>query len=120
MENRTFIGENICSWGKVVRSPTAVTKTYARAALAEPRRATRLGRTWGSPCGSGPPGRRRHRTAFIVAACAAASSTWRETEVGMCDETEDDRLFPDDLRMDLETELLQQITALAWEEAKDR
>jgi hypothetical protein len=47
MENCTFIGENVCSWGKVVRSPTAAKKTDARAALAEPRVATR---TKGSPC----------------------------------------------------------------------
>ena len=47
-------------------------------------------------------------------------SLWRETEVGMCDETLDDRLFPDDLRMDVEMELLQQVTDLAWEEANDR
>jgi hypothetical protein len=51
---------------------------------------------------------------------ATVISLWRETEVGMCDETEDDRLFPDDLRMDVEMELLQQVTDLAWEEAKDR
>jgi hypothetical protein len=42
MENRTIIGENICSWGKVVRSPTAATQTCSRAALASPRTATRL------------------------------------------------------------------------------
>ena len=47
-------------------------------------------------------------------------SLWRETEVGMCVETLDDRLFPDDLRMDVEMELLQQVTDLAWEEANDR
>jgi hypothetical protein len=48
---------------------------------------------------------------------ATIISLWRESEVGMCDETEDDRLFPDDLRMDVEMELLQQITDSAWEEA---
>lgn len=46
-------------------------------------------------------------------------SLWRQTETGMCDDTEDDCLFPDCCRMDLEMELLQQITDLAWEEAKD-
>lgn len=51
---------------------------------------------------------------------ATIISLWREREVGMCDETEDDRLFPDDLRMDVEMELLQQVTDLAWGEAKDR
>jgi hypothetical protein len=38
----------------------------------------------------------------------------------MCDETPDDHLFPDDLRMDVEMEVLQQVTDLTWEEAKDR
>jgi hypothetical protein len=42
MENRTFIGKYVCSWGKVVRSSTAATKTCSRAALASPRTATRL------------------------------------------------------------------------------
>jgi hypothetical protein len=44
-------------------------------------------------------------------------SLWRETETGMCDETEDECLDPDCCRMDLEMELLQQITDLAWWEA---
>src|SRR4051794_897937 len=44
---------------------------------------------------------------------------WRETETGMCDDTEDDGLFPDCCRMDPEMELLQENTNLAWEEAKD-
>jgi hypothetical protein len=47
-------------------------------------------------------------------------SLWRETEVGMCDETPVELLFPDDLRMDVEMELLQQVTDLAWDEAKHR
>jgi hypothetical protein len=47
-------------------------------------------------------------------------SLWRETETGMCDDTDDDCLFPDCCRMDLDMELLQEITNLAWEEAKDR
>jgi hypothetical protein len=42
MENFTVIGENICSWCQVVRTPTAATKTCSRAALASPRTATRL------------------------------------------------------------------------------
>jgi hypothetical protein len=46
-------------------------------------------------------------------------SLWRETETGMCDETEDDCLFPDWLRMELEMELLKETTDLAWEEAGD-
>lgn len=48
---------------------------------------------------------------------ATIISLWRETEVGMGDETEDDCLFPDCLRIDVEMELLQEITDLAWEEA---
>jgi hypothetical protein len=47
-------------------------------------------------------------------------SLWRQTEAGMGDETEDECLFPDPVRMDLEMELLQEITDLAWTEAKDR
>jgi hypothetical protein len=43
-----------------------------------------------------------------------------ETETGMINEIEDECLFPDSVRMDLEMELLQEITNLAWEEAKDR
>ena len=48
---------------------------------------------------------------------ATIISLWRETEVGMGDETKDDCLFPADLRMDVEMELLQQLTDLAWYEA---
>jgi hypothetical protein len=48
---------------------------------------------------------------------ATIISLWRETEVGMGDETEDDHLFPFDLRMDVEMELLQQLTDLACYEA---
>ena len=44
-------------------------------------------------------------------------SLWRETETGMGDETDDECLFPSCCRMDLEMELLQEITSLAWEEA---
>jgi hypothetical protein len=45
-------------------------------------------------------------------------SLWRETEAGMGDDTDDECLFPDCCRMDLEMELLQEITNLAWEEAR--
>ena len=45
-------------------------------------------------------------------------SLWRETEVGMSDDAEDDCLFPDSCRMDLEMEMLQQTTDLAWWEAE--
>ena len=47
-------------------------------------------------------------------------SLWRETETGMGDEAEDECLFPFCCRMDLEMELLQQITDLAWYEATGR
>jgi hypothetical protein len=46
-------------------------------------------------------------------------SLWRQTEAGMGDDTADECLFPDCCRMDVEMELLQQITSLACEEAKD-
>jgi hypothetical protein len=46
-------------------------------------------------------------------------SLWRQTETGMGDEMDDERLFPDSCRMDLEMDLLKEITNLAWEEAKD-
>ncbi len=45
-------------------------------------------------------------------------SLWRETETGMCDDAEDESLFADCCRMDLEMELLQQTTDLAWWEAE--
>ena len=45
-------------------------------------------------------------------------SLWRQTEMGMCDDTDDERLCPDCCRLDLEMELLEGITALAWEEVK--
>lgn len=45
-------------------------------------------------------------------------SLWRETETRMCDNTEDECLFPDCCRMDLEMEILQQTTELAWWEAE--
>jgi hypothetical protein len=47
-------------------------------------------------------------------------SLWRQTETGMGDETEDECLYPGSVRMNLEMELLQEITHLAWEEATDR
>jgi hypothetical protein len=46
-------------------------------------------------------------------------SLWRQTETGMGDETADACLYPDSLRMNLEMELLREITNLAWEEAKE-
>ncbi|MEI7684812.1 MAG: hypothetical protein WCL32_07270 [Planctomycetota bacterium] len=45
-------------------------------------------------------------------------SLWRETETGMCDETEDECLFPECCRIDLEMEILHQTTELAWWEAE--
>jgi hypothetical protein len=47
-------------------------------------------------------------------------SLWRQTETGMGDQTEEAYLFPDSVRMDLEMESLQEITDLAWTEAKAR
>ena len=44
---------------------------------------------------------------------------WRTTEAGFADDTEDDCLFPDSIRMDLEMELLKAVTDLAWNEAKE-
>jgi hypothetical protein len=46
-------------------------------------------------------------------------SLWKQTATGMGDETEDECRDPDSIRMDLEMELLQEITDLAWGEAKD-
>ena len=45
-------------------------------------------------------------------------SIWRDTETGMCDETEDECLFPECCRIDLEMEILHQTTELAWWEAE--
>jgi hypothetical protein len=46
---------------------------------------------------------------------------WRQTEVGMVDDSDDESCpLPDCCRMDLEMELLQEITHLAWEEARDQ
>jgi hypothetical protein len=47
-----------------------------------------------------------------------AIGLWRTTEAGFADETEDDYLFPDCIRIDLEMELLKAVTDLAWNEAK--
>ena len=44
---------------------------------------------------------------------------WRTTEAGFADETEDDCLFPDCIRIDLEMELLKEVTDLAWNEARE-
>ena len=44
---------------------------------------------------------------------------WRTTEAGFADETDDDYLFPDSVRIDLEMELLKAVTDLAWNETKE-
>ena len=44
---------------------------------------------------------------------------WRTTEAGFADDTEDDCLFPDSIRLDLEMELLKEVTDLAWNEARE-
>ena len=43
---------------------------------------------------------------------------WRTTEAGFAEDTEDDCLVPDSIRMELEMELLKGVTDLAWDEAK--
>ena len=45
---------------------------------------------------------------------------WRTTEIGLLDDTEDDCLFPDSVGMDLEMELLEAVTHLAYNEAKEK
>jgi hypothetical protein len=44
---------------------------------------------------------------------------WRTTEAGFADDSEDDCLFADCLRIDLEMELLKAVTDLAWIEARE-
>ncbi len=44
---------------------------------------------------------------------------WRTTEAGFADDTEDDFLFPDFIRMELKMELLKAVTNLAWNEAAE-
>ena len=44
---------------------------------------------------------------------------WRTTEAGFADDTDDDCLFPDSIRIDLEMELLKAVTDLAWNEASE-
>ncbi len=46
-------------------------------------------------------------------------SLWRQTETGMGEDVDDECLLPDFCRRDLEMELLQEITDLAWAEAKE-
>ena len=48
-----------------------------------------------------------------------AIALWRETEAGLADDNENDCLFPDSIRMDLEMALLKEVTDLAWNEAKE-
>src|SRR4051794_4436393 len=43
---------------------------------------------------------------------------WRTTEAGCDDDSDDDCLFPDSLRFDLEMELLKEVTDLAWSQAR--
>jgi hypothetical protein len=44
---------------------------------------------------------------------------WRTTVAGFADDSENDCLFPDSIRIDLETELPKAVTDLAWNEAKE-
>jgi hypothetical protein len=48
-----------------------------------------------------------------------AIGLWRTTEPGFADDSDDDWLFPDSIRIDLEMELLKDVTDLAWSEAKE-
>jgi hypothetical protein len=48
-----------------------------------------------------------------------AIGIWRTTEARFADETDDDYLFPDSVRIDLEMELLKAVTDLAWYEGND-
>jgi hypothetical protein len=49
----------------------------------------------------------------------ATIGLWRTTEAGFADDTQDDCLFPDYIRIDLEMELLKAVTDIAWNEAKE-
>jgi hypothetical protein len=48
-----------------------------------------------------------------------AIGLWRTTEAGFADDTEDDCLLPDCIRIDLEMELLTAVTDSAWDEARE-
>jgi hypothetical protein len=49
----------------------------------------------------------------------AAIDLWRKTGTGFADDIDDDCLDSDSIRMDLEMELLKEVTDLAWNEAKE-
>jgi hypothetical protein len=49
-----------------------------------------------------------------------AVSLWRDTEPGMQNQDDDEELFIDSVRMDLEMELLELLTEAAYEEANAR
>jgi hypothetical protein len=44
---------------------------------------------------------------------------WRTIEPGFGDDSEDNCLFPDSIRIDLEMELFKEVADLAWNEAKE-
>ena len=48
----------------------------------------------------------------------AIFALYRQTETGMTDTAHDDQLFADSCRVDLEVELLREVTNLAWAEAR--
>jgi hypothetical protein len=48
----------------------------------------------------------------------AINSLWEETDTGMRSEYRAEELHPDEVRQDLSMELLDEVTRLAWEEAK--
>jgi hypothetical protein len=45
---------------------------------------------------------------------------WRETETGMADAADDEKLVPDCVRMDLEMELFEAIMDLAYDDAQEK
>ena len=50
----------------------------------------------------------------------AIKSMWEETETGMGSAYKAAELFVEELRQDLQMEILDQVTKLAWQEAQDR
>jgi hypothetical protein len=49
----------------------------------------------------------------------ASIALWRRTEAGLGNDNDDDCVFLDCIRTDLEMELLKEVTDLAWNEAKE-
>lgn len=49
-----------------------------------------------------------------------ATGLWRTSEAGFGADSEDNCLFPDSIRIDLQMELLKAVTDLAWNEAREK